>query len=685
MNYNSVLATGLLLAIGSGQAATAELEQVLVSAKRTSEDASRLPLAWSAVDEEALALTGHTHPNEIMQRVPGAWISRGNGQESLTALRSPVLTGAGGCGSFFMALDSISLRAPGFCNVNQLFDANIEQAGRLEVIKGPAGATYGSNAMHGVINILTAAPVAGAGHQLALETGPDDYHRGKYQYGNSNGAHGVSLRTTVATDGGYQDDAGYDQQKLTLRHDYSGDNWAVQSVLDASNLEQETAGFIQGFEAYADGELKRSNPNPEAYRDAWSVRAYSQASRELGAGKHVTITPYLRRNRMEFLQHFFPWQPVETNGHESLGLRIALHSTGDSLSWVTGADLEYTDGWLKETQSEPFSPNQPAGVHYDYEVQATSGALYSQLRRDLGERWTVDGGVRLEHTRYDYDNRASDGSACDPSASACRFFRVADRTDSFTNWSVNIGASRLLAPGHYAYVRAANGFRAPDTSELYRLQAGQSVAELDSEVIDNLEVGLRGNTDWGLGYDLAAYHMNKDEVIFQDANRRNVSGAKTEHYGLEASIDYRSGGQWYARMDVTAARHRYDSNALPLGVSESIEGNDIDTAPRLFGSARLGWEFAERFGAATVAELEWVYMDEYYLEPENRFEYEGHSLLNLRISGALTQRLAATLRVTNVLDEDYAERADFGFGQYRYFVGHPRGVFAELRYQWGQG
>ncbi|HEY7775033.1 MAG TPA: TonB-dependent receptor, partial [Kineobactrum sp.] len=112
---------------------------------------------------------------------------------------------------------------------------------------------------------------------------------------------------------------------------------------------------------------------------------------------------------------------------------------------------------------------------------------------------------------------------------------------------------------------------------------------------------------------------------------------------------------------------------------------DIDTAPRLFGSARLGWEFAERFGAATVAELEWVYMDEYYLEPENRFEYEGHSLLNLRISGALTQRLAATLRVTNVLDEDYAERADFGFGQYRYFVGHPRGVFAELRYQWGQG
>ena len=86
-----------------------------------------------------------------MQRVPGTWISRGNGQESLTALRSPVLTGAGSCGAFYMAADNISLRAPGFCNVNQLFDANTEQAGRIEVLRGPATALYGSNAMHGVI------------------------------------------------------------------------------------------------------------------------------------------------------------------------------------------------------------------------------------------------------------------------------------------------------------------------------------------------------------------------------------------------------------------------------------------------------------------------------------------------------------------------------------------------------
>ncbi len=660
------------------------LEQVIVSAKRISEDANRLPLAWSVVDDDALRLVGHTHPSEIMQQVPGAWISRGNGQESLTALRSPVLTGAGGCGSFFIAADGISLRAPGFCNVNQLFDANLEQAGRIEVIKGPAGASYGSNAMHGVINVLSAAPNPAAGQQVAVESGSEDYYRAKISLNHGSGSHAFSLRGNVATDGGYQNDSGYDQQKLTLRHDYIGDVWSIRTVLDGANLNQETAGFIQGFEAYKDDALRRSNPNPEAYRDAWSLRLYSEASRELSGGQQLSITPYLRRNQMEFLQHFLPWQPVERNGHESVGLRTALHGEHNALSWVGGADMEITDGWLQEEQAQPFSPNQPAGTHYDYQVDASVGAAWAQLRYALSERWTLDGGARLEYTHYDYDNRGPDGSVCAPEASACRFFRVADRNDSFTDWSLNGGVSFLWLPDHSIYLRAANGFRAPDTSELYRLQSGQSVADLDSEVMDNIEFGMRGATASGIRYDLSLYHMNKDEVIFQDEDRRNVSGARTEHAGLEISLDYRSNNAWYARLDATAARHRYANNALPLGVNGSIDGNDIDTAPRLFGSARIGWEFASRHGSAPVAELEWVYMDDYYLEPENEFQYEGHSLLNLRVSTPLTQNLAATLRITNLLDEDYAERADVGFGNYRYFVGRPRGVFVELRYGWGQ-
>jgi iron complex outermembrane receptor protein len=437
------------------------LEQTIVTATRADINAASLPLSWSVVDADALALAGQVHINELMQQVSGAWISRGNGQESLTSLRSPVLTGSGSCGAFFMAGDGISLRAPGFCNVNQLFDANSEQASRVEVIKGPATALYGSNAMHGVINILSRAPTQLEDHSVAVEAGPDDFYRAKYRYSNIFDRHGISVNLNGTTDGGYKDDSGYGQQKVTLRHDYTGERVDTKTIFDYSNLNQETSGFVQGEDAFEDNSLKRSNPNPEAFRDAKSLRLQSSFSWDLNERHRLTITPYLRDNEMQFLQHFLPWQPLEENGHQSVGLRSSLHTIGDTYTWVNGIDLEYTDGWLKETQAGEFSPNQPPGVHYDYQVDATSSALYSQLQKSLGDRFDLNVGARLEHTRYDYDNRSQDGSACAPEASACRFFRPADRDDDFSDWSLNAGVGYAFAAEHYGYFRFAKGSRSP--------------------------------------------------------------------------------------------------------------------------------------------------------------------------------------------------------------------------------
>ena len=658
------------------------IEQTLVTATREAIDANSLPLAWSVIDGDAIEFAGQVHINEIMQQIPGAWISRGNGQESLTSLRSPVLTGSGSCGAFYVAADGISLRAPGFCNVNQLFDSNSEQAERIEVIKGPATALYGSNAMHGVINILSAAPSAQKDHTLSVEAGPDDYYRAKYHYSNTyQDRHGINLNLNGTTDGGYKDDSGYDQQKMTMRYDYTNERIDAQTVFDFANLNQETAGFIQGFEAYKDEELKKTNPNPEAFRDAWSLRLHSSINWDISDHSQLNITPYLRDNEMTFLQHFLPWQPLEENGHSSIGLRSSLRTEGETYSWINGVDLEYTDGWLKETQEDDFSPNQPRGVHYDYQVDATVVAAYSQLNAALGNRWDVTTGVRLEHTRYDYDNRVSDGSACGAEATACRFYRPADSTDDFSNWSLNAGLGFDVTDDIHSYFRLAQGFRAPQTTELYRLQAGQESADLDSEEIISVELGLRGKYRGGLGYDLSIYSMNKDEVIFQDADRQNISGAKTQHRGVDMSLDYQFAQSWVFGLDATYASHKYDSRVALLGSSGDIKGNIIDTAPRVFGSARLGWDLTALSGRDGYAELEWVYMDNYYLEPDNEHEYAGHSLLNLRISSELSDRFSGTLRVTNLTDEDYAERADFGFGSYRYFVGQPLGAYLEIGYR----
>ena len=75
------------------------------------------------------------------------------------AIRSPVLTGAGACGAFLVLEDGLPSRPAGFCNVNQLFELDFEQAGAIEVVRGPGSALYGSNALHGTINVLMPSPV----------------------------------------------------------------------------------------------------------------------------------------------------------------------------------------------------------------------------------------------------------------------------------------------------------------------------------------------------------------------------------------------------------------------------------------------------------------------------------------------------------------------------------------------
>jgi hypothetical protein len=76
------------------------LETIIVTANRTADIGATLGQAWSALSAEDVAVVDLQHSNQLFNRVSGAWVSRGNGQESLISLRSPVLTGAGACGAF---------------------------------------------------------------------------------------------------------------------------------------------------------------------------------------------------------------------------------------------------------------------------------------------------------------------------------------------------------------------------------------------------------------------------------------------------------------------------------------------------------------------------------------------------------------------------------------------------------
>lgn len=653
-------------------AGASPLEEVVVTAARTDQPVVEVSSNIAIIGGETLELIGHTHINEAMQRVPGAWISRGNGQEHLTALRSPVLTGAGGCGAFLMAQDGIPLRASGFCNVNELFDANTEQARRIEVVKGPASVMYGSNAMHGMINVLT--PAVARVSSLWVEGGPHDYGRVKMSWGNET----LRIDANGTTDGGWKEDAGFDQQKLTIKHRGSLGQWRATTTLSGANLNQETSGFVEGVRAYENDALRRTNPNPEAFRDVWSARLYSELSRAMSDGRELVVTPYWRATGMDFLQHFLPGQALEQNRHHSVGVQTALYGE----RWTVGIDAELTSGELLETQDDPtpgspfLTATIPAGKHYDYEVDAETIAAFAQYRLPLTDRTELTAGIRAERVRYDYDNRMIDGRTRDDGTpcgfGGCRFSRPADRVDTFNNLSPRLGLSFRIDESSQLYAYLSRGFRAPQATELYRLQNTQDVSAIDSESLASLEAGYRGG-DSTFDYDISAYVMRKDNFIFRDTTRTNVDNGETSHRGVEISLGRLLTDDLRASLNWSYAIHRYENN--PALASANIEGNDIDTAPRHFGSASLRWTPFERL----ISEIEWAHLGDYYTDPENQQRYEGHDLINLRASWQVSPAVSVFARIMNAADEDYAERADFAFGNERYFVGEPRSLYLGIK------
>ena len=106
-------------------------------------------------------------------------------------------------------------------------------------------------------------------------------------------------------------------------------------------------------------------------------------------------------------------------------------------------------------------------------------------------------------------------------------------------------------------------------------------------------------------------------------------------------------------------------------------GNEIDTAPKLMANAILNTAINDDLSFAFELER----MDSYYTDAANLHKYEGHTLLHFRSDLRYSEKLILFLRIDNLKDEDYAERADFNtFGGDRYFPGLPRETYVGFEY-----
>ena len=659
-----------------------EIQSIVVTGRRLMEDQSKVIGNVGQILEEEIDRISHSHISQVTARVPGVWISRGNGQELLASVRSPVFTGAGSCAEVLITEDGLPIRPTGMCNVNQLFEVNTEQASGLEIWRGPGTVFYGSNAMHGVINTLSPKVEKNA---ISAQLGSNDYRRLKIRLKNKDPLNSLQLAANGVSDGGFKDNSGFDQQKISIKHGWVNNHISATTHLSLVNLNQETAGYIRVFNSYKDRSVRNDNPNPEAYRDASALRLSSRISGEVnrdGKDENWHITPYVRKSSMTFLQHYLPGQARERNGQTSAGLQSAYQfRRGASAKIWIGVDIELANMRVQEFQESALgSPDNVRfqGQHYDFEVDSSQLGIFNNYELNLSDRLTLETGFRFESLRYDYTNKMisgstrDDGRPCASQSGSCRYFRPESQVDTTENFNYQLGAFYDIDRNTGIFVRFSNAYRAPQINELYRLQKEQETAVIRSEEVDSIESGVRYQSD-KIWTEISVYSMKKDQVIVKDSAGFLVNDGQTDHEGIEWQTRFQISDTWMLSTSASWAKHKYSYARLYGDVD--IKGNDIDTAPRWQGSAHILYEPSSR----TSAELEWLYLGKYFLDPQNLHQYAGHKVLNLHLQQTVNN-WKFSAHVNNITNELIADRADYAFGSYRYFVGDGRNISVELKY-----
>ncbi len=631
-------------------AAAAE-EEVIVTAERREQQLADEGSSVAVLGRDELQRLGAQHPAEALNRTPGVNYHRGSGVENLPAIRSPVLNGGAGAGSFLVLEDGVPVRAAPFANINQVYETNLEFAERLEVIRGPGTVVHGSNAVHGVVNVITPA-AQGAARQFEAEVGSFGRARASI-VAQGDGWLGAFAATQ---EDGWRDNAGLDLQKLLLGWDGAAANWALRLRASVSNLEQETAGFVIGANAYDNGALARGNLNPEAFRDSQVVRAALTASRRIG-DVDVTLTPFARHIDTDLLLHFFPSKALEQTVQSGGGVQSSFAWSWADWRLLAGLDFDRSTMRLTETQSIPTVGTFPQGVHYDYDVDAFTRAAYAQATWRPDENWSLTFGARGEQIDYEYDNHAPDGGFG-------RFLRAADREDDFSVLTARFNVVRRFDGGAVAYANYTTGARPPQATDLYSLQITQTPGEQDVEDIASAEAGLRlpvGDAQFGL----VVYDMHKRHGSFRNANGFTITDTRTHHRGVEAQVEAPlltgvSLSGWVGYAD-----HTYDFDSP---VDDIVSGARIESAPAWTSAWQLLW----RPTTTTELELGWSHIGAYITEASGAHEYPGHDIFSLRGAWRLNPNAELFGSVRNLTNTDYAERADFAFGNDRYFPGEDR-------------
>ena len=674
---------------------------VTVSATRETQRRAEASATVDVLTGSDVRLARAAHPAQLLRRIPGVYTSQLSGEGHSMAIRQPITTKP----MYLYLEDGVPTRATGFFNHNALYEINLPQSDGVEVLKGPGTALYGSDAIGGVVNVLSRPAPSTPSAEATVEGGAFGFGRVLLTGGNTVGAHGFRADLNLTRVDGWRSNAPYDRESGTLRYDHRGaDGLSIRTTLTGSRVRQNDVFALSHGQYEARSPINKS---PLAYRRVDAVRLTTAITRD-GATSQWSLTPYARYNNLALMPFFnLTFDPVAYNTrNSSLGLlaRVRRDFAPMRTRLIAGADVDWspgdfasdsailtTTGTGAERVYQRFTPGRRV---YDYDVTFRSVSPYLHGEFSPVPKLRLDMGLRYDAIRYDY------ATALAPLATGAH--RVPPSTArSYFRFSPKAGASLELAPAVNLFASYRAGFRAPSQGQLFTQNSATNTVDLRPVTVGSYEAGVRGELGRRVVYGLAAYDMtvSNDIITFVTPQNTRVAtnAGRTRHRGVEGSLGAALMPNLRLDLSYSVSNQRYVSwtpQAPRTGVAGiDFSGRFIEGAPRDLANGLLTW--SPRLAKGGRFAVEWSHTGRYWMDAANTRSvvagdtvarsYGGHEIFTLHGNVFLRPQLELFGRVVNALDRTHAEIVTYdAFNSEQYTPGSPRMIYAGVRYAWSR-
>lgn len=625
-----------------------ELDGVVVTASATPLELSQLGNHVTLIEGEALFARGITQVADALREVPGLAVVRNGSFGGATS----VFFRGGESDYVQILIDGVQVNQPGGAyDLSGLTTENVE---RIEVVRGPSSALHGSDAVAGVIHIITRTGEGATETSAQFRAG--SFGRFDSSVGVNGGGGSASYGVSLAryqTDGILDFNNGFENTVLSGRAQIALDRRSTASV--AARIADRQFNFPTDFSGNV------IDANQFAFNDETSVSVTVDRRLFDAVSLRALVTTHTEGNGNDDRPDgpadtlgFFGSESLNSFRRSALDLRTTIE-LGQGTLLTIGGEVETQRIRSFSASESQFGPSTGRSNN-----ERDNRAGYAHASGALG-RLSVNAGVRLE------DN---------------------ERFGQFTTWQM--GASLALTPGTRLRGVAGRAIKEPTFFETFADGFARGNPDLEPEVSTSIELGveqsllkgdLRLSATW---FDQAFEDLIQYSPVPEvegDPNYYNI--AEADARGIEVTA-----AAFVGRLDLFADFTRLDTEVVDSGFDSGsgatfVTGEQLLRRPRDSGRFGVGLELAQGYRFDGVARYVGERADRNFNAfPAEAVVLESYTLFDMGVTGAVLTPaggrpgLELSLRVENLTDEDYEEV--FGFAT------PGRGLYVGGRLTWGE-